>query len=181
AADLLLLRVEDRTARLNGTAEVDTAVGDAGEARLAVRHAVVADERAAARDVSLLGVGDERGHDVLALGEVLDRAEVDILVPRLEARGQHGEAERGQRGDRADERAEAQRGGFEEDAAGEALGGLRLRHRRRTLVRSKRPSGGRRAVRLDGNRRPLSAARGDDVTRPEKPEAPPDRRPPGPT
>src|SRR5580765_5827993 len=79
AVDLLPRLLVDRPVRLHRAAEVDAAAEDCGEARhAAVRAAVVADERRAPRDLALLGALQVRGDHVLALGEVRDRAEVDV-------------------------------------------------------------------------------------------------------
>ena len=54
----------------------------------------------------------EEGRDhELALGEVVDRAEVDVLLVLVRERRQDGEAEHRQRDDAADHGAEAERRG----------------------------------------------------------------------
>jgi hypothetical protein len=118
----LLLVVLDRPVRLHRTAQVRAAGIEGGEARLALELAVVADEHRAAGDLADLRVLEVGGDHELALGEVLDRPEVDVLLLLVRESGQHGEAEHGQRQDAADDTAEAERRGGEEGAA-------RVRHR----------------------------------------------------
>src|SRR4029079_14559812 len=59
--------------------------------------------------------------DGLLLGEVLEGAEVDVLVALADEGGGDHEAERRDRDERADRRADAERRELEEDAARVAL------------------------------------------------------------
>ena len=122
-ADLLLLRllVGDRARRLDGAAEVGAVVRDDREARLAVELAVEADEGRAPADLALVGVLEEGDDAPFALGEVVDRADVDVRVLGTGEGGQHGEPERRHRDEPADDRADAERRGLEELRAREAL------------------------------------------------------------
>src|SRR6188508_149685 len=71
AVDLLLRLLVDRAVGLHGAPEMCAAAEDRGEARHAVvGAAVVADERGAARNLSLLGALEIRRDHVRALGEV---------------------------------------------------------------------------------------------------------------
>src|SRR6186997_1047973 len=96
--------VEDREARL-------TAVGEA----------VVADERRAAAHLAHLRVREERRDDVLALGEVLERPEVGLVLLEVRERREDGEPEDGERDDGADRRAETEGRRLEEARARVAL------------------------------------------------------------
>ena len=130
----LLLVLERQAVDLHRAAEVDAAVREDREARHAVLQAVVAHVRGAPRDLALLGVAQEGRDDEVALGIVLDRPDVDVVVTLVDERGQDREA-----GDREgdhprDHAAEPERRQPEERAPAVQLGVLfRLvdRHRAR--------------------------------------------------
>ena len=107
---------------------------------------VVADVRRAARDLALLRVLQEGRDHELALGEVLDRAEVDVGARLLDERRRDREAEDRQRHEAADHGAEAERRGLEELVA------------RVALDLAAPPSDGRRVLDRRGDRRPHLAA-----------------------
>src|SRR5438067_702918 len=71
---------------------------------------------------------EERRHEPLALGEVLERTEIDRRIALLHVRGHDHEADRRDRDEPTDHRAEPERRRLEELATGEALAGRRLRH-----------------------------------------------------
>ncbi len=107
----------DRAVRLHRAAEVRAAVREDREARLAAEQAVVADVRGAARDLARLRVLDERRDHELALREVRQEAEVDVVeLLALERRGDE-QADGRDGDDAADQRAEAERRALEELAA----------------------------------------------------------------
>src|SRR5262249_3371576 len=119
AAGAVVLRVvgEARAVRLHGTPEVRAPVRDDREARLAVELAVVTDVRGAAGDRSRVGMEEEVRDLPFVLGEVVDRAEVHVVLPLLAERRPERGAEDGDRDDRADHAAETERRAFEEPAA----------------------------------------------------------------
>ena len=129
AVDLLHRLLVDRAVRLHGAAEVDAAAEERREARHAVVGApVVADERGASRDLSLVGALEVRRDHVLTLREVRDRPEVD--VERLDAlpheRRQDPEAEHRKRDSCPDEAADADRREREERRAVDRAAEVRL-------------------------------------------------------
>ena len=109
--------VVDRAVRLDRAAEVGAAVRENGEARLAAEQAVVADVGGAARYFARLRILDERRDHELAVREVRQEAEVDVVeLLALDRRGD--EQADGRNGDdAADQRAEAERRALEELAA----------------------------------------------------------------
>src|SRR5215218_1300450 len=175
--DRLPLLGEDRAAGLHRAADMCAAVGDDREARGAVQQAVVAHEGRAAGNLALPRVADERDDFPVVLLEIRDRAEIDLVRLLLDEPRHQREAERGQRRDCADDRAEAECRALEELAAREALTGLGRRHRRLALVcrNRRRAVGGRRAAFCRERR----LAAGGDFTRPEEAEDERDSRPDG--
>ena len=142
-----------------------TAAVEDREARLtAVRETVVPDEGRAPAHLTRFGVREEAGDDVIALREVLERAEVGLALLQVRERGEDREAEDRKRDDGADGCTEADGGRLEES---------RARVRREWLLRGGR-AGDRRLVgdgaglRLD--RRHLVAHVARDVTCPQDPE-----------
>ena len=119
-------------------------------------RAVVADERRAARDLALARVEHERRDVPLPLGEVGDRAEVDLVALLAEERRQEREA-----GDRhGDDAADHGRRGRASRPRGTCCAGSARRRRRGAGVARRVLAGGRRlaALRLDRDR-PARAAR----------------------
>src|SRR5579859_1750375 len=177
-----------RPVRLDGAAQMDAVVRDDREARLLRRlaglrildrgRAVVPDERGSSRHLALRWV-DGEGSDVpLADRELLDRAEIDLVLLLVEEGRQEREAGDRHRDDAADHAAEAERGALEEAAPRHGglgdvgkrdslLVGGRRRHPRAGLARLP-PLG------LDDERMP--AQLGGRVARPEDPEDDGDRR-----
>src|SRR5437870_4362175 len=128
--DVLRLVVLHRTVRLHRAAQVRAAVRDDREARLAVQEPVVADVRRSVRNLTRLGMHEELRHEPLALGEVRQRAEVDLGIALLAIGGDYHEPQRRYGDESADHTAEAERGELEELAPREPLTRRRLRHRR---------------------------------------------------
>ncbi len=158
-----LLLVLDRSVRLHRAAEVRAPGVERREARLAVEQAVVADEHRAPRhlaDRRILQVG---GDHELALGEVLDRPEVDALPLLVRERGQNREAEDRQGDDATDHGAETECARGEERAP-------RIRPLL-ILARVRRGcGGGQRRARLGLDRGRRRAHRPRDVADPEEAE-----------
>src|SRR6266516_4941476 len=117
--DDLLLVVLHRPVWLHRTTEVGASVRDDREARLAVERAVVANVRGSPGDLAGVRMLEERDHEPLALGEVLERSEVDGRIALLDVRGNDHEADRRHGDETADHRAETERRRFEELAARE--------------------------------------------------------------
>ncbi len=145
----LLLVVQRQPVHLHGAAEVDAAVREDREARLAVEQAVVADVRRAPRDLALLGVEQEGRDHELVLGKVVERADVDVGVALVDERRQDREAEDGKGDHSADHRTQAERRRFEElrarvadDLALFGFGQVG-RDRRRRRCRAQAPPGNR--------------------------------------
>jgi hypothetical protein len=156
----------DRTVRLDGAPEMDAAAVEDREARLArVGGAVVADERRPAAHLTRLRVREVRGDDVLPLREVVDRAEVGVVLLDVRERGKDHEAEDGERDDGPDRRAEPERRRLEEP---------RPRIARKRLVGDGDGRRDRRHVRngarLGRDVRYLLAHAARDVSRPQDPE-----------
>jgi hypothetical protein len=93
---------------------MDAAVGDDREARALAEEAVVADVRRPPRDLAVFGLEQERRNHELVLGEVVDRAHVDLRMALLDEGWEDREAQHRRGDDHADQRAEPQRRGLEE-------------------------------------------------------------------
>ncbi len=152
---------------------MDAAAVEDREARLACfGQSVVADERRSPADLARTLVREERGDDVLALREVLDRPEVGLVLLEVRERGKNGEAEHRKRDDRADRRSDTERRSLEE---------ARARVRRKRLLRGDRAGRRRSGLIRDGarlrlDRRDLVADVTRDVARPEEAEGDGDDR-----
>ena len=142
-ADLRHPLLVDRPVRLHRASEVDAAAVEDREARqAALREAVEPDEGRPARDLALLRVREVGRDDVLALGEVLHRPEVDlVLLDVREGREDH-EPEHRQREHAAHDGGEADQRDLEE--AGARVGGKRLL--RRPIDVAARPRAARASI-----------------------------------
>ena len=152
-----LLLVEDRPVRLHRAPKVGAAVREHGEAGHVVGEPVVADVGRAARDLAFGGIAQEGRDHELALLEVRDRPQVDLVVVRVLKHRSDREADDRDGDDARDYRTQAERGSFEEDAAREALARLRRGHPR--FARGSRWSGGA----LGGGLGTARGGHGDDV------------------
>src|SRR4029079_14555801 len=118
-----LLRIAGKPLRLCRAADVGAAVGDDREARDAVLLAGVSDESRPPADVlRLVLLRVELRDDVLPLRKVVERSKIDVLVALVDEGGLDHEAERGERDERADRRADPEGRELEEDATRVALG-----------------------------------------------------------
>ncbi|TML39578.1 MAG: hypothetical protein E6G25_08115 [Actinobacteria bacterium] len=121
------------------------AVREHGEARLVADETVVADVGGSAGDFACGRIAQEgRGHE-LAFLEVVDRAQVDLIVVLVLEDRRDREADNGHGDNAGDHAPEAERRPLEEDVAREALARLRRRHRRLAPVgrHGRRAFGGR--------------------------------------
>ena len=82
------------------------------------------------RHLALGGILEERRDDVLALREVRERPEIDVLMLVVLESRNHREAERRQRDETADDAAEPERAELEEDRAAVGRNLLSARRRR---------------------------------------------------
>src|SRR6266508_6064243 len=121
AVDLLLLVVLHGAVRLHRAAEVRATVRDDREAGLAAQQAVVADVRGAVRHLAGFRVHEELRHEPLALGEVLQRAQVDLRVALATEGGNDHEADRWHGHETTDHSAQPERRALEEHATREEL------------------------------------------------------------
>ena len=104
---------------------MDAVVGDDREARHLVDDPVVADEGRLPRNLTLRRERLERCDDVLALGEVLERPEIDVLLRWIvRERRRDREPDDRDRDDRPDDSSDPERGELEELAPRVALGRL---------------------------------------------------------
>ena len=108
------------------------------------------------------GCDQERRDHELALGEVLERAEVDLVGLLVDERGQDGEAEHGQRHDRrrSPRRGRASRARGTRCAGSRSSSGSVAGGGRRDGDRRLRPSPARLVLRLLGTRASRRAPRG---------------------
>src|SRR6185295_17371312 len=84
---LLLLVLQRQPVDLHRAAEMDAAVREDGEARLAVLgRPVGADVRGPPRDLALVWLEEEGRDDELPLREVVDRPDVDLVVSLADER-----------------------------------------------------------------------------------------------
>src|SRR6185437_12101269 len=124
-----------------------TAIREDREARLVLEETVVADIGRATGDLALRRVEQEGRDHELALLEVLDRPEVDLVVVLVLEDRRDREADDGHGEDPGNDGAESERRALEEHVAVDALG-LRWSRRRLAFARRDRGSARRRGWEL---------------------------------
>ena len=117
-SELLLRLLVDRPVRLYGAAEMDAAAVEDREAGLVGRiGAVVANEGRAPADLADRRILEKGRDHELTLGEVVEWAEIHVVLRDVRERRKHHEPENGQGDDGSDRCAQPDRRGLQEPRA----------------------------------------------------------------